>query len=232
MDSDLQIAQEDPAALAFTGLHGEIALLRRAIEHLASERTEITVPDYSETLGMIAKNGEALSEAYQRIAKSPALEVTPETLTRRIASAGEAARREDRIMLVDAKTAHEQAIGQLKDMMRSVRDLQRQDYWVIGGTAAGVLVGILFHVTLNGPVSRALPASWMMPEKIAAEALDMPRWEAGARLMATANPEEWRRLVRAGTIGADNREILDTCQAKAASKGGTVRCTIELKPEK
>lgn len=45
----------DPATQAFTELKGDLALLRRAIEHVAAEKAEIEVPDYSNTLAKIAK---------------------------------------------------------------------------------------------------------------------------------------------------------------------------------
>ena len=45
----------DPATRAFTELKGELALLRRAIEHVAAEKADIERPDYSNTLAKLAK---------------------------------------------------------------------------------------------------------------------------------------------------------------------------------
>ena len=35
----------DPAAEAFARLEGELALMRRAVQHLAAERADIVIPD-------------------------------------------------------------------------------------------------------------------------------------------------------------------------------------------
>ena len=45
----------DPAAKAFEALREEVALARRAVAGLAAERASIEIPDYSATLGEIAK---------------------------------------------------------------------------------------------------------------------------------------------------------------------------------
>ena len=67
----------DPAAQAFAQLRGEVALLRRAVEQLASERADIVLPDYSATLGKIALTLGEIGGDMQQMAASPALEVTP-----------------------------------------------------------------------------------------------------------------------------------------------------------
>ena len=45
----------DPAAEAFARLEGELALMRRAVQHLAAERADIVIPDYGATLTDMAK---------------------------------------------------------------------------------------------------------------------------------------------------------------------------------
>ena len=55
----------DAAAEAFEGVRGELALLRRAVERLSAERAEVPeIPDYSETLGKMAK---ALNATMQNV---------------------------------------------------------------------------------------------------------------------------------------------------------------------
>jgi len=226
MQHNVPNPQDDPAMAAFSELRGEIALMRRAVERLAAERADIAIPDYSETLGALVKHGEVMMETYRALIQRPALSLTPDNLGREISLAGEAARKQDHARLKKAEDAHEQAIGQLKDMMRTARDVERQDYWLGGVAVAGGLFGMLFLTTLNGPIARALPASWLMPEKIAAEALDMPRWDAGARLMGTANPESWRQIVQAAQLADANRQPLDKCYKQAADGKKQIECKI------
>ena len=47
--------EPDPATQAFARLEGEMALVRRAVQNLATEKAEIDIPDYSNTLGEMAK---------------------------------------------------------------------------------------------------------------------------------------------------------------------------------
>ena len=49
--------------------------------------------------------------------------------------------------------------------------------------AAGVVFGIVFWVSLSGPIARALPASWLVPERMAAASLRLDRYDAGLRLI-------------------------------------------------
>jgi hypothetical protein len=46
MDSDVQPdpIEADPATKAFADLKGEMTLVRRAVEHLVTEKTEIAIP--------------------------------------------------------------------------------------------------------------------------------------------------------------------------------------------
>ena len=49
-DAPVPEAAGDPAAEAFARLEGELALMRRAVQHLAAERADIVIPDYGATL--------------------------------------------------------------------------------------------------------------------------------------------------------------------------------------
>jgi hypothetical protein len=67
MDDDIQ--EGDDPAEAFDRLRAvikgqdrELALLRRAVEGLASERAHIDVPDYTETLGRMQQGVDATVE--------------------------------------------------------------------------------------------------------------------------------------------------------------------------
>ena len=57
MTNDVRsVEPADPAAAAFSRLEREIALIRRAVENLATEKANIDIPDYSSTLGEMAQD--------------------------------------------------------------------------------------------------------------------------------------------------------------------------------
>ena len=70
----------DPATRAFTRLEGEMAMMRRAVEHLATEKSEIDIPDYSKTLGEMANR-------LVSIERQPAMQMTPEDFEARMTAA-------------------------------------------------------------------------------------------------------------------------------------------------
>ena len=88
-------AASDPAAEAFARLEGELALMRRAVQHLAAERAYIVIPDYGPTLTDMAKRMSTISESLKGMAGHPAMQMTPDSIGNRIAAAAEAARRSD-----------------------------------------------------------------------------------------------------------------------------------------
>lgn len=75
-------AASDPAAEAFARLEGELALMRRAVQHLAAERADIVIPDYGTTLTDMAKRLGAISRGINTIADHPAMQLTPDSLGR------------------------------------------------------------------------------------------------------------------------------------------------------
>ena len=103
-----QEAASDPAAEAFARLEGELALMRRAVQHLAAERADIVIPDYGTTLTDIAKRLGAISRGINTIADHPAMQLTPDSLGARIEAVAESARRSDHDRIRQAQTAGEQ----------------------------------------------------------------------------------------------------------------------------
>src|SRR3546814_4372025 len=81
---------------AFARLEGEMALMRRAVEHLAAERADIVIPDYGATLGEITMRLGAMAQGLIAIADKPAMHLTPEGLAARMEASAQAARRVDR----------------------------------------------------------------------------------------------------------------------------------------
>lgn len=213
----------DPATLAFSQLRGELALLRRAIEHLATEKAEIEIPDYSNTLAKIAKSLIAIESA-------PALQMTPEDFGARIEAAAVMARREDQAMLTEAKrelTENARTLGTTIGTAATI-DEQNRARWRWAGV--GFAAGCLLMAALPGFVARIAPTGWHWPERLAARTVREPTlWEAGTRLMQGDSPAAWQSIDAAAELRRDNREAIDACEQQAAKAKQPVRCTIRVR---
>lgn len=223
---------EDEAARAFEDLRAEVSLMRRAVERLAAERTDPSdVPDYAETLGIISRNLSAGAQRIDAVVSSPALALTPNEIGRQIAEVGTAGRSEDRRAIAAARQVIEEVATKLGRRLDShlMADEQRGRVRRIG--LLGLVLGMVMWVTLAGPIARSLPASWVLPERMAARTLRMPMWEGGQRLMRTASPRAFAGIVAGDRLVADNRKTLEACRNRAGGSGNTVHCAIEVKPE-
>lgn len=179
----------DPAAEAFARLEGEMALMRRAVEHLAAERADIIIPDYGTTLGEMAGRLGEMSLSLFAIASKPAMQMTPEDMAARMQAAATQARRDDHIALADAQRQHVEAVRTLRALagdVASFNEQRRRLKWAAGG---GLLAGCLLWAVLPGLIARILPVSWHLPERIAALTVGEPTlWEAGTRIMRADSP--------------------------------------------
>ena len=92
----------------------------------------------------------------------------------------------------------------------------------------GMLFGMVLWATLAGPIARALPASWQLPEDMAASTLDLPMWEGGQRLMRTSAPDAFANIAAGDRIVTANRQVLEACQKRANKAGEATRCTITV----
>ena len=221
--------EPDTAAEAFEGVRGELALLRRAVERLAAERAEVPeIPDYSETLGKMAKALNATMQNVGVLAKAAEDNVTPRYVADRIVAAGTHARDEDRRMIATAGEKMEKATTALHGIGGVARraDEQRRTLWQVG--AGACLGGALLWTVVPGVVARALPAKWQIPEWMAARTLDLPKWEAGQRLMRTAAPDAFANIAAGDRIITANRVVLEACRKRAAKTHEPVRCTISV----
>lgn len=214
--------EPDPATQAFARLEGEMALVRRAVQNLATEKAEIDIPDYSNTLGEMAKRLVAIDE-------HPAMQMTPEDMAARIQAAAAKARRDDHVALSDAKQQHiesSRALRALAGDVASFNEQRRRLKWAAG---SGLLAGCLLWAVLPGFIARILPASWHLPERIAARTVREPTlWEAGTRMMRADSPEAWQAISDAADIRRDNREAIDACEQQATVAKQPVRCTIRV----
>ncbi len=222
----------DPAAEAFARLEGELALMRRAVQHLAAERADIVIPDYGATLTDMAKRMGAISESLKGIAGHPAMQLTPDSIGNRIAAAVEAARRSDQDRITQARSDLSHAAQEMRSVMAHARTAaeQRQQLHQVAGGA--LLAGILLWSFLPGTIARAMPESWHWPERMAARMVGASsRWDAGARMMQSDSPEAWNALAQAADIQRDNRDAIDTCRKTAATSQQPVRCSVKIRPD-
>jgi hypothetical protein len=223
-------AEADPAAEAFGRLEGEMALVRRAVQHLAAERADIVIPDYGKTLGGMAKRLDAISGILGDIAEHPAMQMTPESFRKHIEVAAVAARRADQESIEQARKDFWQATQQLRAALAQVRtaDEQRRRLWQ--GIGGGALAGILLWSFLPGTIARAMPESWHWPERMAARITGASsRWDAGERLMQTESPQAWSALVEAADLLRDNRDVIGACRKSASRSPQPMRCTIKIR---
>ncbi|MEA3390707.1 MAG: DUF6118 family protein [Pseudomonadota bacterium] len=212
----------DPATRAFTQLQGELALLRRAIEHLATEKAEIEVPDYSNTLAKIAKSLIAIESA-------PALQMTPEDFGARFEAAAAMARREDRAMLAEAKRELTENARSLRATIGTVATIDQQNRNLWRAAGGGFAAGCLLMTALPGFGTRLAPTDWHWPERLAARTVREPTlWEAGARLMRADSSQAWATLNHAVEMLRGNREAIEKCRDAATKAKESVRCTIDV----
>lgn len=224
--------ESDPAAEAFAQLEGELALMRRAVQHLAAERADIVIPDYSATLTAMTKQLGALSEGVTEIGGRPAMQVTPDSFGRRIEAAAEAARRGDQARINDAHRDLCQAAHDMRTVTSHARTKSEQQHSLFHAAGAGVIVGILLWSFLPGTIARAVPESWHWPERLAVGMLDENTgWEAGTRLIYAEDPQAWNAVVRSARSAKANRRALDRCYKSANAAGKSVQCSISIEPD-
>ncbi len=225
--------EPDAAAEAFEGVRGELALLRRAVERLSAERSEVPdIPDYSETLGKMTKALNATMQNVGVLAKAAEDNVAPRYVADRIVAAGAHAREEDRRMLTTAGEKIDKATNALHGIGGSARraDEQRRTVWQIG--AGACLGGALLWTVVPGVVARSLPGKWQVPEWMAARTLDLPKWEAGQRLMQAAAPDAFANIAAGDRIVTANRAALEACRKRANKAQEAVRCIVTVEAEK
>lgn len=223
----------DPAAEAFARLEGELALMRRAVQHLAAERADIVIPDYGATLTDMAKQMGAMSGSLKGMAGHPAMQMTPESISNRIAAAAETARRNDQDRISQARSDLNHATQALHSVTAHARTAAEQRQQLYQAAGGAFLAGILLWSFLPGTIARAMPESWHWPERMAARMVGASsRWDAGARLMQSDSPNAWNALVQAADIQRDNRDAIDACRKSAATSQQPVRCIVRIRSER
>src|SRR3546814_11220316 len=113
-------AGDDPQA-AFEQLRGEVALVRLAVEGLARARESIEIPAYQPTLANTEKILLALTQRVDVIAKSPAMNLTPETMGERVNASVASATGERHKLVNRTRTEMREAARELR-VVRGTQD--------------------------------------------------------------------------------------------------------------
>jgi len=224
-----QSDEPDPAAEAFGRLEGQIALVRRAVEHLAAERADIVIPDYSPTLGQMAGQLEAVMQNLGSIAAQPALTLTPSGIADQMSRAAESMRRleHDRLSIAHQELRHStQALLGVVEQART-RNGQQRALYKAGG--AGLVAGMLLWAILPGLVARSVPANWRWPERMATRALGQHSVvEAGIQLIRSEDLAQWDAIAEAAMFERDNREQIGRCKQLVRKTKASVSCVVRI----
>lgn len=221
----------DQAAEAFARLEGEMALMRRAVQHLAAERADIVIPDYGPTLTEMTKRLGAIAGSIGDIAELPAMQLTPDGFGKRIEAAAQAARRDDQGRINDAHNELRQAVQDMRIVTTHARTVAKQRVRLVQAAGGGMLAGMLLWSVLPGPIARSLPATWQVPERIARRALGEPSiMDTGIRLIRSEIPKAWQAILEAARMSETNRQTIGRCRSLAQKTGRPTNCSVRVDP--
>ena len=211
----------DPAQ-AFEDLRAEVSALRRALEALPGAWEDSRAPDYTPSLGTIAKGLAAVENQLADIEKHPALRLTPEQHQQAVAQAGNVLVREAVQKLDRAAQDAERERHQLAGLIGTVRKQDEQRNWLLWAASGALVVGLLVSPFVAG----VLPFGG--DSAVAAIIMKADRWNAGIALMQAGSPDGWRGLADASNLVRANQEVLTACRDAAAKAKKEQRCTITV----
>lgn len=218
----------DDPEVAFEAMSRKLAGLTAAVEGFAARQQELHARDYSPDLAKIHALSGKMVDAINKLAAKPSLALTPETLSPQIAKAGEQVRAVDHQAWVTANWELGNAIQSLKDMVASAMKAETQKLWILGASAAALVLGFAFGTIIPTKIAQSVPESWYWPEQQAAEVLRRPHWEAGMRLLQVADPARLRALESVARLATANAQELADCRERAARSKVSVKCRIEV----
>jgi len=211
-------------------LDGRMAVMARALEHIAIEKQSIEFPDYGPTLAKMNGYLATLAGQTKNIMDAPAMQLTPESMAERIGEAAHAARETDRATIKKSLEFHHQAHADQMRAVGAVRTKQEQRWQIFYCSGGAALAVSLLWMIYPGWAASIGPQSWLWPERVARRALgDASLWDAGIRLMRAGNPDGWRAIVDAAGLARENRDTIAACEKAAAKAGKPVRCIISIR---
>ena len=208
---------------------GRLAVIARALEHIAVEKQSIEVPDYNSTLGKINANMAEFAKHMKALSQSEALRMSPENMAERIDAAAEAAREADRIAIKEMRELNRQSNATINKAVGALRAKEDQRWHMLYAIGIAILAISLLWLFYPGWAASTAPQSWHWPERVARRTMGEPTlWDAGIRLMQAGNPEGWQAIVDAADMRQDNRDAIAACERAAEKAKEPVRCTIRI----
>ncbi|WP_336953133.1 DUF6118 family protein [Sphingobium aromaticivastans] len=213
-------------------LDGRMAMMTRALEHIAIERQSIEFPDYSSTLAKMGGHLASIAAQTKAMQEAPALQMTPESMAERITEAAKTARETDKAAMSKSLDLHHRAYADLGEAIGKVRTKTQQHRHMLYTAMGTALAVSLLWLLYPGWAAGIGPQSWHWPEGTARRVLgDATAWDAGIRLMRSGNLEGWQAIVNAADMVRENRDAIAACQKAAAKAKQPVRCTITIAPQ-
>jgi len=218
---------EGDAAQAFEDLRAEVSVLRKSLEALIDQCEEQRPPDYTVTLGKIAKGLAEVSARLDTIEDHPALRMTPAQHQQAIAQAGSGLMNTAVTNLNAATQSFSEERRKIAEVIGTAYTRQRQAKTLIWTGAAAALWGLI----LSPLVAHMLPFG--LSGRVAAiveSGVPVDRWQAGSLLLREANSADWDvmtegfSLVKAGA----NSKVLATCRETAAKTKKEQPCVIVI----
>lgn len=208
---------------------GRLAVIARALEHIAIEKQSIEIPDYNPTLAKINANMAEFAKQMKALSQSEALRMTPENMGERIDAVAEAAREADRITIKDMRELNRQSNVAINKAVGTLRAKQDQRWHMLYAIGVAILAIFLLWLFYPGWAASMAPQGWHWPERVARRTMGEPTlWDAGIRLMQAGNPEGWQAIVDAADMRQANRETIAACDRAAEKAKEPVQCTIRI----
>lgn len=198
----------DTAAEAFERLRSEVSLLRRAVEGLASDPDREPI-DYSPTLAALTESLETVEAAAKSLGERPLLALTPEQLRTSLD------REVSRVLaapISELKTDRA-AFQRAVDVFSAQRAVpHRTKSGVARAVGLGVAATLVVVAILLGPMTRRLPTSWAVPERLAEHLTGIPR----------------RHLELARDTPEETVQRLEACLQRAEGASAPTRCVMQI----
>lgn len=215
MDEQIEPLADVSAADAFAALQDEIAALGRKIEAMAAMSSAPEAIDYGPSFGEVLGKLAQLESRLTGIADDPSLRLTPDQHARSIERAKEGAFQEVIRQLRDEAGAIRREREALHRIGIHAANRKRHRLWLAGAMLVGLLAYPLGAAMLPGGSYLAALATGKMD-----------RWQAGAGLMQSADPEGARSIARATRIVSANAEALRGCAEAARKAGREQKCAV------
>jgi hypothetical protein len=134
--------QQDSAAQAFNELRQQISLMLRALAKFMDEHPPVEIPDYTDTLNQMRDYTGSLASSLKKLRETPVLQTTAEQIANQIAAVGADARKGEQAALTRAIAENIKLTSDLSRYLEQAKTANRQNLWVAGALAGGLLMGL------------------------------------------------------------------------------------------